>query len=154
MYMVCVRVCFLLFSSVLKQQTHHSFQTGMDAGTPSFRSPKFPDGYNAHDQGACCDACKSDPACTAWVYAPSGELTAEERKTNAHANDVPGANCWPLASYQSRVAASNRNFGCLGMCASSCIFCIWLLHLCERLQQRDVILRAGLSVSRWLPGPR
>ena len=50
-----------------------------DAIAPT-RSPTFPDGVSTASEAACCAACASDSACTAWVYSGGS-----------------GLNCWPLA---------------------------------------------------------
>lgn len=70
-------------------------QPGTDVST-STRSANFPNGTTVANQQACCNACLSDPTCTAgWVY-----------DTQA---DNP--NCWPLNGYGGTVPAQNRVWG-------------------------------------------
>jgi alpha-glucosidase (family GH31 glycosyl hydrolase) len=65
--------------------------------TGAERSPKFPDG--AKDVGsasACCDACRSDPGCNAYVFIDSFK------------------GCYPLAGYTGVVSSEGHTFGTMG----------------------------------------
>jgi hypothetical protein len=53
-------------------------------------------------------------SCVGWVYVTSGT-------SPALLDDVPGANCWPLAGHMSGTAATDREIGCKAgvKCASA-----------------------------------
>ena len=68
-------------------------QAGTDAVNPA-NSAAFPLGTTVADEGACCDACLSDPSCVAgYVY---DTIAGQSR------------NCWPLSSIGGRKAADSR----------------------------------------------
>lgn len=81
---------------------------GTDVSGPA-RSQMFGDGAKADTRADCCANCAKDPSCIAVVYASSSAVEEE-----APVGDVPGANCWPLASFSGQVKATNREFACMG----------------------------------------
>jgi len=80
--------------------------SSVDVVSP-IRAANFPDGAHVDDQGVCCALCDSDPSCSAFVFAPAGRGVP-----GANSRDVPGANCWPLASFESTTASPGRLLGC------------------------------------------
>ncbi|KAJ9444527.1 Alpha-xylosidase [Diplonema papillatum] len=61
--------------------------------TNSVRTPSYPGGLSGKTQGTCCDACKMDKDCEAFVF------------------ETDNGMCWLLASHSSAVAAQNRTSG-------------------------------------------
>ena len=81
---------------------------GSDAASPG-RSDKYGGGFAAKTRADCCAACESDPTCTVWVYVGTSHNVYNR---TLDSRDVPGANCWPLASAGGVTKAADREMGC------------------------------------------
>ena len=64
--------------------------------TGGARSTKFPNGVTASSVADCCNQCKTDQTCIAYVWATDG--------TNM---------CWPMASFSDTKTWNIRDFGIL-----------------------------------------